>query len=455
MNESIFREYDIRGIAARDLTDAVAADVGRAVATRLGREGGTRLCLGRDVRESSPRLQRAIAEGVRAAGLTAIDVGIVPTPVLYYSIVAAEADGGIMITGSHNPIEYNGFKICRGTSPIWGAEIRSLREQIQAEDFSAGAGTSENLDILPTYREMVVGRAVTGRPLRIVVDAGNGTAGIIAPQILEALGHTVLRLYCEPDGSFPHHLPDPTVPAYMRDLAQRVQAEQADLGIGFDGDADRIGLVDERGRLLFGDQILALYARELLARQPGSRVLFDVKCSQGLEEEIRARGGEPVMWKTGHSLLKAKMHADQIPLAGEMSGHMFFAEGYFGFDDAIYGAARMAGYLSRQDEPLGAQVDSLAISRYVNSPEVRVTCTDEAKFRIVEEMAQRFAERHEVIDIDGARVVFEEGWGLLRASNTQPVLVMRFEARSPEGLARITERFREALADYPEVDWSD
>ena len=455
MNDTIFREYDIRGIAARDLTDDVARSVGRAVATRLRREGAHCLCLGRDVRESSPRLQAALAEGARAAGIDTIDVGVVPTPVLYYSIVAAEADGGIMVTGSHNPIEYNGFKICRGTSPIWGAEILALRDQIRDSDFAEGHGKAENLDILPKYREMVVQRSLRGRRLKLVVDAGNGTGGIVGPQILEDLGHEVVRLYCEPDGTFPNHLPDPTVPAYMRDLGARVLAEQADLGIGFDGDSDRIGLMDERGRLLFGDQILALYARELLARQPGSTVLFDVKCSQGLEEEIRARGGRPVMWKTGHSLLKAKMRADDIPLAGEMSGHMFFAEGYFGFDDAIYGAARMVGYLAQQNAPLSVQVDGLAISAYFNSPEVRVGCTDEAKFRIVEEMVARFRAQHEVIDIDGVRVLFEDGWGLLRASNTQPVLVLRFESRSPEGLARITERFREALAVYPQVDWSE
>jgi phosphomannomutase / phosphoglucomutase len=451
MKDSIFREYDIRGIAAEDLTDEVAVSVGAAVATRLKREGATRLCLGRDVRESSPRLQARVAEGILSTGVTVLDVGVVPTPVLYYSIVDRGADGGVMITGSHNPIEYNGFKICRGTSPIWGEEIRAIRDQIRGEDFDRGAGQTEVSDMLPAYRKMVVARFPVRRRLKVVVDAGNGTGGLVGPDILRDLGHEVVCLYCEPDGRFPNHLPDPTVAKYVKDLQERVVAEQADIGVGFDGDSDRIGLIDERGRMIYGDQLLALYARELLERLPGSKILFDVKCSQALDEDIRAHGGEPVMWKTGHSLLKAKMKADAIPLAGEMSGHMFFDEGYFGFDDAIYGAARVLDYLGRCEQPLSALVDSLP--QYVNSPEVRVACTDEAKFRIVEQVAAHFARDHEVITIDGVRALFGDGWGLLRASNTQPVLVLRFEARSESGLKVIEKAFREALARFPEVRW--
>ncbi|MCK4412768.1 MAG: phosphomannomutase/phosphoglucomutase [Candidatus Eisenbacteria sp.] len=452
MNPSIFREYDIRGVAARDLTDTLAFDIGRAMATRLGSEGGRRICVGRDVRESSPRLQQQVCDGVRAGGLDVLDVGIVPTPVLYYSIVANRTDGGVMITGSHNPIEYNGFKLCRGTSPIWGAEIRTLETMMRAGDFAAGKGGYEQREVLEDYRAMVRDRLTSERRLSIVVDAGNGTGGLIGPEVLADQGHEVETLYCEPDGRFPNHLPDPTVPEYMRDLAARVCEIGADLGVGYDGDADRIGLIDEQGRMIFGDQILALFARELLARHPGSRILFDVKCSQGLEEDIRTHGGEPIMWKTGHSLLKAKMREEEIPLAGEMSGHMFFQEGYFGFDDAIYGSARMAAYLSRLTEPLSVQIDRIPF--YVNSPEIRVSCADEAKFRIVEEVSEHFQRDHEVITIDGARVLFGEGWGLLRASNTQPVLVLRFEAQTPEALAAIEGTFREILARYPEVTWT-
>lgn len=455
MNDAIFRHYDIRGLADQELDDGLARDVGQSVATRLGREGACRLCLGRDVRESSPRLHAALMEGVRAAGIDAVDLGVVPTPVLYYAIAAGFGDGGIMVTGSHNPIEYNGFKLCRGAQPIWGPEIQELRAQIEARDFASGRGSVVKLDILPVYQEMVLARVERGRRLRLVVDAGNGAGGPVAPEILAGMGHQVIRLYCEPDGRFPNHLPDPTVPAFMRDLCARVVAEHADLGIGLDGDADRLGLVDERGRLLFGDQILALFARDLIARLPGSRVLFDVKCSQGLAEDIKASGGEPVMWKTGHSVLKAKMREEGIPLAGEMSGHMFFGEGYFGFDDGIYGAARMAGILAQDDQPLGRRVDDLAISRYVNSPEIRINCPDEAKFRVVEEVGRHYREAHEVIDLDGARVIFEDGWGLLRASNTQPVLVLRFEARSADGLRRIARDFRATLANFPEVEWPE
>jgi phosphomannomutase / phosphoglucomutase len=451
MNAAIFREYDIRGVADRDLTDEVALLVGRAVASRLRREGVSRLCLGRDVRESSPRLQARIAEGVLASGVDLIDVGIVPTPALYYSIVATGAGGGIMVTGSHNPIEYNGFKITRGTSPIWGPEIHAIGRQMGERDFDAGAGRRSALDVLPEYRAMIRGRLKTVRPLKIVVDAGNGTGGVVGPQVLEDLGHSVVRLFCEPDGRFPNHLPDPTVPAYMRALQTRVVEERADFGVGYDGDADRIGIVDERGRLIFGDQLLALYARELLERLPGSRILFDVKCSQGLDEDIRAHGGVPVMWKTGHSLLKAKMKEERIPLAGEMSGHMFFAEGFFGFDDAIYGSARIASYFSRLHEPVSAQIDRFPA--YVNSPEIRVACPDERKFEVVEAIVHHFQATHDVITIDGARVLFPHGWGLVRASNTQPVLVLRFEATTAPELAEIERSFREALARFPEVEW--
>lgn len=451
MKDSIFREYDIRGIAAEDLTDEVAFHVGAAVATRLRREGATQLCLGRDVRESSPRLHAKVAEGIRGTGVGVIDVGVVPTPALYYSIVDRNAGGGVMITGSHNPIEYNGFKICRGTSPIWGEEIRAIRDQIRARDFEQGEGALEAFDVLPVYRKMVAGRFATERGLKVVVDAGNGTGGLVGPDILRDLGHDVRCLYCEPDGRFPNHLPDPTVAKYVVDLQAMVIREGADLGVGFDGDSDRIGLIDEQGKMVYGDQLLALYARELLERKPGVKILFDVKCSQGLEEDIRAHGGTPVMWKTGHSLLKAKMKADSIPLAGEMSGHMFFEEGYFGFDDALYGAARILDYLARTKEPLSALIASMPA--YVNSPEVRVTCTDEAKFRIVEEVAAHFAKDHEVITIDGVRALFEDGWGLLRPSNTQPVLVLRFEARTAEGLSRIEGAFRDVLSRFPEVQW--
>jgi phosphomannomutase/phosphoglucomutase len=452
IQENVFREYDVRGLADTELTDEFAENLGRAFGARLRKEDGRTVALGRDVRESSPRLAAAIGRGLTASGLEVIEVGVVPTPALYYAVIRLETDGGVMITGSHNPIEYNGFKLQIGPESLHGEEIRDLHRRIREKDFADGAGRTTQRPIQDDYEAMIVERCRPARRLRVVLDAGNGIGGPSAEAVFRRLGHEVVALYCEPDGRFPHHQPDPTVEAYMEDLKARVRSEGADLGFGYDGDADRIGVVDETGALLYGDQLLALFAREVLARIPGAPVVFDVKCSQGLEEDIRAHGGRPIMWKTGHSLTKAKMKREHAPVAGEMSGHMFFLDGFFGHDDAIYASARFAALHSRQDRPLSAIVGSLP--RYVNSPEVRIECTDEAKFRIVEEVTGHFSRTHEVIDLDGARVRYPDGWGLLRASNTQPVLVLRFEAKSREALDRIEGEFRAVLARYPEVRWT-
>jgi len=447
----IFREYDVRGIADRDLTDELAEHLGRAFGTRVRESGGRRVAVGEDVRESSPRLVAALGRGLRSTGCDVVRIGVVPTPALYYAVVFLGVDGGVMVTGSHNPIEYNGFKLQIGRESLHGDDVRDLRRRILEGKHASGAGEESVRPIGPDYVAMVTERCRPARPLKIVVDAGNGTGGPLGVEILEALGHQVTPLYCEPDGRFPNHQPDPTVEANMLDLMARVVAEKADLGVGYDGDADRLGVVDENGVLLWGDQLLALFSRDVLTRVPGAPIVFDVKCSQGLEEDIVAHGGRPIMWKTGHSLTKAKMKEEGAPLAGEMSGHMFFQEGFFGHDDAIYGSARFAAMLARSDRPLSAH--RLSLPQYLNSPELRVDCTDEAKFGIVEEVAARFAAKHRVIAIDGARVIFEDGWGLVRASNTQPVLVLRFEARTADALARIEEEFRSALATYPEVHW--
>ncbi len=451
LNPHIFREYDIRGIAERDLTDETAFAVARAFGAHLREHGGRTVVLGHDVRTSSPRLAEAWRRGLTGSGLTVWRVGAVPTPVVYYAVAEWSADGGVMITGSHNPIEYNGFKLQVGRASLHGEQIQDLRRRIEGGRFVAGAGEDQERPALEDYVRMVVGRSPAARPLRVVVDAGNGAGGPAAVAILERLGHAVVPLYCEPDGRFPNHLPDPTVPELMRDLCDRVTAERADLGIGLDGDADRIGVVDETGRLLYGDQLLALFARDVLARRPGAPIVYDVKCSQGLEEDIVAHGGRPVMWKSGHSLTKAKMREEQAPLAGEMSGHMFFGEDFYGHDDGIYGAARFCAIQARQAEPLSRHVATLP--QYVNSPEIRVDCPDEAKERIVADVARSFAQVRPVLTLDGARVRFDDGWGLVRASNTQPVLVLRFEGRTAEALARIEGEFRRALAPHPEVRW--
>lgn len=451
INPHIFREYDIRGVADADLSDEVARLVARAFGSVIRERGGRTVVLGRDVRLSSPRLDAAWTEGLVSTGLSVWRIGVAPTPVVYYAVAEWHADAGVMITGSHNPIEYNGFKLQLGPASLHGAAIRDLHRRIEDGRFERGEGEVREREVLDDYRRMVVERCRPARGLRIVIDAGNGTAGPVAVPILEALGHTVIPLYAEPDGRFPNHLPDPTVPELMRDLCARVVVERADLGLGFDGDADRLGAVDERGRLLLGDQLLALFARDVLARRPGAPIVFDVKCSLGLEEEIIARGGRPVMWKSGHSLTKAKMRELDAPLAGELSGHIFFGDGFYGHDDGIYGGARFAALVAGRDEALSVWADTLP--RYENSPEIRVACADEAKFRVVAEASAEFARSRPVLDLDGARVTFSDGWGLVRASNTQPVLVLRFEGRTGESLRRIEMEFRRVLSAHPEVQW--
>jgi phosphomannomutase/phosphoglucomutase len=452
MNRAIFRQYDIRGIAESELTHDVVALLGRALATHVGAGAAAAptVAVGRDVRLSSPRLRDALLRGLGESGANVIDIGEVPTPVLYHAAAIQSADAGVMITGSHNPIEYNGFKLVRGGNPVYGEEIQTLAALMEAGRFSSGAGQVRSIDPYPAYRAEVEPKLRADRPLQVAVDCGNGAGSLLAVSLLRSLGHEVEPLYCEPDGRFPNHLPDPTIPALMRDLAALVVRSGADVGLGFDGDADRVGAVDDRGRLVFGDQLLALLARDLLERHPGASVLFDVKCSRGLMDEITARGGVPVMGPTGHSLMKARMKRDHILLGGEMSGHMFLAEGYRGYDDALFAGARLLQAIGRWGRPLSALVEGLP--HYESTPEIRVDCPDERKFEIVAELASRFRAAYRVVDIDGARVEFEDGWGLVRASNTQPILVLRFEARSRGRLEAIRKVFYDALKAFPDVD---
>jgi len=440
----IFREYDIRGLHATELTDAVAESVGAAFGTLLAEEGGSRVALGRDVRPSSVRLAAGVERGLVAAGLVVERVGLVPTPALYYAASARGLDGGIQITGSHNPPEFNGFKMTSRTRPIFGADIQKMRERIESGTVRrAAGGSASDRPILDDYRAMLVARTPATKRLRVVMDCGNGCAGTVVPQVFEAMGHTVIPMYAELDGTFPNHLPDPTVPALMADLSRAVVEQRADLGIGFDGDADRIGAVDAQGRMVFGDQLLALFARDVLTRVPGAEILFDVKCSQGLAEDIAAHGGRPTMWKTGHSLIKQRLLETKAPIAGEMSGHMFFSEGYFGFDDALHAAGRLLRFVAASGRRFDELVNS--IPHYIATPETRLDCPDDRKFEVVQAMRREFAGRYKVIDIDGARVEFGDGWGLVRASNTQPALVVRFEARTPERLEEIRALFMEPL----------
>ncbi len=440
MNEHIFREYDIRGVVERDLTGDVPVAIGRAYGSEVRAEPGTerqrRVVVGHDNRPSSPALAAGVIAGIRAAGVDVIDVGTVPTPVLYYATVHYGADGGLQVTGSHNPPEYNGFKMTCGARTLYGDDIQRMRRRIEAEDFASGEGVRERWEPLDDYIADVIGRFDLARPMKVVVDCGNGTGSLVAMALLEGIGASVTPLYCDSDGTFPNHHPDPTVDANLVDLVRTVRAEGADLGVAFDGDADRIGAVDENGDVVRGDLLLLLLGLDILERRgPGQKMVFDVKCSQAVPEVFSAAGGEPILWKTGHSLIKKKMKEVGAPIAGELSGHICIADDFYGFDDAPYAACRLIDLLARAERPFSALVDRFP--HYVSTPEIRVEVDEERKWSIVERAAEAFRRDHDVIDVDGARVLFDGGWGLLRASNTQPVLVLRFEARDEERLAAI------------------
>ena len=444
LKPTIFREYDIRGIAETELTSPDIADLGRALGTYLQRHSGPRINLGRDCRLSSPRLRDALLEGLVSAGCQVTDIGVVPTPLLYFSAVHFEADGAVMITGSHNPSEFNGFKTVCGGGSLHGEAIQDIRRLIEARDFTTGHGSEQSMDVIPAYLDELSPQFNFDRRIKVVLDAGNGTAGPVVHQLMKRLNVDVTELFFEMDGLFPNHHPDPTVPANLKHLQDAVRAQHADLGIAFDGDSDRLGAVDENGAVIYGDMLLLIYGREILTRKPGATFIGEVKCSQILYDELKRLGGNPIMYKTGHSLIKEKMKQEHAELAGEMSGHMFFADRYFGYDDAIYAACRLIEIVAKSGQPMSAQLAGLPVT--VSTPEIRVDCPDETKFAVVAHVAEQFSKTHEVIDVDGVRVLFDEGWGLLRASNTQPVVVMRFEARNEELLARYQREVEAALA---------
>ena len=435
---NIFRQYDVRGITGRELTPELARALGRAYATlaweRVGR--APVLAVGRDNRPSGTVLAPAVREGIVASGGTAVDVGELPTPALYFAVEHLRTDGGLQVTGSHNPPEFNGFKMVVGGESIHGEEILGLHDMITRESWRSGAG-SETADatVLPAYRSAIVARNRLARPVRAVVDCGNGVASVIAVSTLRELGAELSALFCESDGTFPNHHPDPTVPENLRDLQQAVLANRAELGIAFDGDGDRLGAVDEHGTVIFGDQLLVIFGRDAVRRfGPGVPVIFDVKCSELLPRALASAGARPEMWKTGHSLIKARMKELAAPLAGEMSGHLFFGGDWFGFDDALFAAARLLEIVAAGPPGLARLLADLPPT--FATPEIRVDCPDELKFEVAERAARHFGARYRVNTIDGVRIAFADGWGLLRASNTQPVLVLRFEATSAEALER-------------------
>ena len=438
INAGIFRQYDIRGVVDDDLTLEAAEGVGRGYAALLAeRNIRGAVAVGRDNRPSGPALRDALVKGLTDCGVDVVDIGEVPTPALYWSLHHEAVVGGIQITGSHNPPEFNGFKLCVGTGSLHGDGIQRLHTLIEGASSAPKRGTVRQVALLDEYVKDIAARAgAITRPIKVVVDCGNGAGALAAPQLFAALGVDVELIFAESDGTFPNHHPDPTVVENLQDLIATVKRNGAELGIGFDGDADRIGIVDRDGTIIWGDYLLILYARDVLARTgAGQSIIFDVKCSQALPDAIRAAGGAPVMWKTGHSLIKDKMKELHAPLAGEMSGHMFFTEGFYGHDDALYGAARLLRILS----DTGKRVDELLadVPRFVSTPELRVDCPDDRKFAVVAAAQKHFAAHRDVIDVDGARILFGDGWGLIRASNTQPILVLRFEALSEQRLAEI------------------
>ena len=447
MNPSIFREYDIRGLAEKDFDRDFALLLGKVQGTAIAAAGGTRVTVGRDCRATSDGYAEAVIAGLAAAGLHVYDIGVCPTPLLYFSLFHLAVDGGIQITASHNPSEYNGFKICLGRDTLYGAQIQNIRKKMEQGEFSEKpGGRVERYEIVPPYQErLIMDVPRLARPLKIVVDAGSGVGGPVAPPVFRRLGCTVWEIACEPDGNFPFHHPDPTVPENLAMLIDKVKQEQADLGIAYDGDADRIGAVDERGNILWGDELLVLFARDILKRNPNAIVISEVKCSQRLYDDIEKNGGRAIMWKAGHSLLKAKMKETQALLAGEMSGHMFFKERYFGYDDAIYASLRLLEIVALSEKPLSSLLADLPPS--VSTPEIRVDCPDERKFIIAARATEYFRRHYDVIDIDGVRIRFGQGWGLIRASNTQPALVLRFEAQSEAKLneyrALVEQKLRE------------
>ncbi len=445
MNPLIFREYDIRGVAGKDLTEDVVEKIGRSYGTFIQKTMGKEIVVGRDVRLSSEPFSKLLIKGIAGTGCNVLDVGVVPTPVLYFSIAHYGKSGGVMITGSHNPIEYNGFKLCRELFSIYGREIQELKKIIEENSFISGSGKVETDNPIPSYMNEVTSRIKVEKPLKVVVDAGNGTGGEVAPEIFRRIGCSVVELYCEPDGRFPNHLPDPTVPEFTADLRKKTKEERADLGIGLDGDADRIGAIDNEGNIVWGDKLLALYAREIL-KKGKQKIIFDVKCSQGLIEDIEDHGGIPIMWKTGHSLIKKKMKDESSPLAGEMSGHMFFSDNYYGYDDAIFAGSRLLELLSKTEKSFAELLSEIPV--YVTTPEIRIDCSDETKFKVVEEVKKYFKERYSTIDVDGVRILFPGGWGLVRASNTQPVIVVRFEAKTEQRLDEIKNIVMEKLKTY-------
>jgi len=445
MNSNIFREYDIRGVAYKDITEPDVELIGKAYGTLLRKNGKSSASLGRDCRKSSDRFADRFIKGLLSSGCDVVDIGVCPTPVLYFSIETLPVEAGAMITASHNPPEYNGFKLMNGSDSIHGEGLQEIRTIIEKQDFSEGNGKVDKADVLTPYKHFLVKNIEITDNVRIGIDAGNGTGGTTALPVLRELGCEVRDLYCDMDGNFPNHEADPTVKKNLTDLIELVKTEKLDLGVGYDGDGDRIGVVDENGSVIYGDQLMVIFAREILERKPGATFISEVKCSMNMYNDIEQKGGRAVMWKTGHSLIKKKMKEENAELAGEMSGHMFFKDRYFGYDDALYATLRLLEIITKEKTSVSGLLKDLPET--FTTPEIRVECPDDKKFEVVRAVTEHFQKEREVIDIDGMRALFDGGWGLVRASNTQPALVLRFEAKTEKKLEQIRTAVESVLEE--------
>jgi len=444
INPDIFRQYDIRGTVDKDLTPETVEWLGKGIGTYIRQHGRKEVVLGRDCRLSSPAFSDILTRGLLSTGCAVVDLGIIPTPLLYFAMYYKHKESGVIITGSHNPPEYNGFKIMLGEETLYGPTIQEIYAIIKDDQFVEQESDSKSsYNIIPEYEDYILKDVKLDKKLKVVIDAGNGTAGFVASPIFKKLGCEVVELYCEMDGTFPNHHPDPTLPDALQELIQKVGETQADFGIAYDGDGDRIGVIDDEGNIIWGDQLMIIFARDILPSNPEATIISEVKASKLLYDEIQNLGGRPVMWKTGHSLIKKKIKEDKALLAGEMSGHIFFADRYFGFDDAIYSSARLLEIVSRSDKKLSEMLSDLP--QMYNTPEIRIYASDQIKFKIVEEVKKELSQKYPIIDIDGVRANYPTGWALVRASNTQENLVLRFEATTQEDLEAIKKEVEQTV----------
>jgi phosphomannomutase/phosphoglucomutase len=458
IERTMFREYDIRGRVTDDeLNPASGELIGKAYGTFLAKRHIDDVVVGYDCRLGSEPVKNGFVKGLRSTGRNIVEIGLCLTPMMYWSQYYFKFKGGAMITGSHNPKDWTGFKLASGFSyTLIGEEIREILSYIEKEEFVRGEGKVREESITDAYIADVAGRVKMKRPLRVVVDAGNGTAGAFGPPALRKAGIEVIEQFCDLNPEFPNHHPDPAEPAFVESMGKRVRDEGADLGVGFDGDGDRVGVVDEQGNVIWPDRLMILLSRQVLEKEPGAKIIFDVKSSQALEEDIAAHGGKPIMWKTGHSHIKAKLHEEKAQLAGEMSGHIFFVENYYGFDDGVYAGLRLLEYISGENKPLSQIIAETPY--YISTPTINVACADDKKYGVVEKLTAEFKRDFDrVIDINGARVVFDDGWGLVRASSNLPILVLRFEAKTQERLEELEALFKKYMDKYPEIgkEWEN